>query len=66
MLVKTMFVATNICCDKHVVATQIFFSNEIVMTSILLSQQRTCFVATKMILVAAPASDSKQPLILIC
>ena len=50
---KKTFVATKLCLDKSFVAT-----------SILLSQQKTCFVAiehvlfvaTKMILVAAPAN----------
>ena len=49
-----IFVATNTClsrqifyCDKH----------DFVATSILLLRQRTCFVGTKMILLAAPAND---------
>ena len=34
-----------------------------VATSILLSRQKTCFAATKMILVAAPANDSLTELL---
>ena len=67
---KIMLVATNICVfrDKH---------KSFVATSIFLSPQKTClvatntcswrqvyfctFVATKMILVAAPANDSHGP-----
>ena len=50
---KSMLVATNIfCCDKqNCVATK---------ASILLSRQKTCFVATKMILVAASANDKRE------
>ena len=50
-----MFVATNICHDKSVVVTKIF-------CRIPLSRQKTCFVfvATKIILVAAPANDSSE------
>ena len=51
---KIMFVATNICCDKSFVMTKIFCHDKqfcrnksFVATSILLSQQKTCFVATK-------------------
>ena len=54
------FVATEIFChDKHnFVATKTF-----VTASIFLSRQKTCFVATKMILVAAPANDSVRRVI---
>ena len=64
-----MFVVTNIFCDKSFVTTKYFCRDKsFVMTSILLSQQKMCFmtniclsdktlVATKMILVAVPASD---------
>ena len=47
-VVTKVFVATNVCCHKHV----------FVATSMLLSRQKKCFVATKMILVAAPANDT--------
>ena len=51
LLWQKYFAATNICCDKH----------NFVTTSILLSLQKTCFVATKIILVAAPTNDSLFP-----
>ena len=67
---KDVFVATkvslsqqNLCRDKHnfvgksFVATKMFV-RDFVATSILLSRQKTCFVATQMIHVAAPADDS--------
>ena len=45
---KQVFVKTKrVFCDK----------NMFVATSILLLRQKTCFVATKLILVAAPATD---------
>ena len=67
------FVATNICRDKHVfVATKASMSQTkrlprqthfccdktLVATGLHLSRQNTGFVATKMILVAAPANDT--------
>ena len=70
-----VFVVTNICSDKTVIATKIFCRNKqnFVSASILflsrqkrvLSRQtRVCrdktFVATKIMLVAAPAKDSGE------
>ena len=68
----TSFVATKICfavfavtkyfChDKNILSreTQFCRDKSFVASSVLLSQQKTCFVATKMILVAAPASDKR-------
>ena len=50
-----MFVVTNIMCrDKH----KFYCDKGFVTASILLSRQKTCFVATKMILGAAPANDN--------
>ena len=55
---KHVFIATNICRDKSFVATKTFCRDKrFVAASTLLSRQKTCFVATKIILVAAPAND---------
>ena len=55
-----MLVATNMCifvATKVFVTTKIFCRDKrYAATSTLLSLQKTCFVATKIILVAAPAS----------
>ena len=60
---------TSVCRDKSkLVATKLFLSwqkyvchnKSFVATSTLLSWQKTCFVATKVILVAAPANDKKH------
>ena len=61
------FVATNIFRNKQTfVATKLLLQQNYVCldkfaSSILLSRQKTCFVATKNILVAAPANDSTVP-----
>ena len=63
-----MFVATNICWDKHL-SHQFFFPHDkhkkirnetFVTTSILLLRQKMCFVATAtcLILAVAPANDT--------
>ena len=51
---------TRVCRDKNMlVATKLLYcTKRFVTTSILLTRQKTCFVATKMILVAARASDT--------
>ena len=54
-----VFVTTNICRNKSSVATKIF-CHSFVMSSILLSWQKTCFVATEMVLVVASTNDSLQ------
>ena len=42
-----MFVATGICCDRSFVATKYFCGDKsFVVTSILLSRQKMCFVVT--------------------
>ena len=48
---STIFVATNTCLSRKQI--------RLAATSILLSRQKTCFVATKMILVEAPANESR-------
>ena len=58
---KKSFVATKVCLSRQNFChdKQEFCRHKgFVAASILLSRQRTCFVATKMILVVAPASDS--------
>ena len=57
------FVATNICRNKHnFVATNVWLSRQkyFVATNVSSPQTRLClsFVATKMILVSAPANDT--------
>ena len=65
---NTSFVATivslsrqNLCRDKIMfVATKVIFvvtKDVFVAISIFLSRQKTCFVSTKMILMAATAND---------
>ena len=54
-----MLAATNFCHDKSMFAAAEYFSRD---THTCLSRQRFCrdkhtFVATKMVLVAAPAND---------
>ena len=50
------------CLDKHVfVATKHVVCVRQQFCRIVLSRQQTCFVATKMILVAAPANHTKNP-----
>ena len=44
---KMMLVATNICRDKIFVTTKMCDNKSLVMTSILLSWQKTCFVTTR-------------------
>ena len=73
MFVAICVLSTHICCDKHVfVATKASMSQTkrlprqthfccdktLVATGLHLSRQNTGFVATKMILVAAPANDT--------
>ena len=69
VLSQQIFVATNtVCLDKHTFSFPLFCcccDETFVRTSILLSRQtRVCrdktFVATKMILEAAPANDISQ------
>ena len=65
LLLQQIFVATNIvlwqhtfCCNKHTfVVTKMHVCRDNA-TSIFLSWQKTCFVTTKIILVAAPANDN--------
>ena len=49
---KIMFVATNICPDKHVFVTTKVLSRQAYFCR---DNKKKCFVATKIILVAAPA-----------
>ena len=47
---------------KKIVAIKKFFRDKsIVATNILLSRQKTCFVATKIILGASPTNNTKDP-----
>ena len=48
----------HFCCNKRFVAGNMHKHN-FVVTNILLSRQKTCFGATKNILVAAPTDDGK-------
>ena len=69
---KACFVPTNTClsrqkyfdCDKSFVAANIIVSRQkacfVPTNTCLLRQTCVCFVATKMILAAAPASDTKE------
>ena len=62
---NSMLVATKIfCCDKSFVAANIIVSRQkacfVPTNTCLLRQTCVCFVATKMILAAAPASDTKE------
>ena len=62
--IKYTFVATKLCLSRQVLSRPTYFCRDqhtFVVTNILLSRQKTCFVvfvATNMILVAAPANDS--------
>ena len=66
LLQQNIFVVTKLFSRQIFVATNITFSRQkfcpdkltFVATNTCLSRQNTSFVATKMILVAAPASDS--------
>ena len=50
----------RVCCDKSkFVATKLCLFRQIFVATKVLSRQKTCFVATKMILEAAPANDKK-------
>ena len=52
---------TRVCCDKTRLLSKQKYSRRdkcFVAASILLLRQKMCFVVTKMILVAVPASDS--------
>ena len=54
---KSILVATNTCLSSQNILTR--HDKSFVAASILLSRQQTCFVATKIILVASPANDRK-------
>ena len=57
-------IVTDVCRYKSFVAAKIFCRyKSFVTTSILLSRQKQCFVATKMILVAAPANGREVSLV---
>ena len=71
---KHVCVATKVCllrqnyvCRDKYLSWQTFWhaKNMFVATSMLLSQQKRCFVTTKIILVAAPANDCLFRLILL-
>ena len=58
---KDPFVMTKVLSRQNLCLSQQNFchdKNVFVATSILLSRQKTCFVATKIILVATPANDT--------
>ena len=59
LVTTNIFVTTNIILSQQ--TSQKFCRDKytVVATGIVLLRQKTCFVATKMILVAAPASDRK-------
>ena len=55
-----VFAVTNICHGKNILSRETQFCRDnfvVVATSVLLTEEKTCFVATKIILVAAPAND---------
>ena len=64
--VATNTVATNVCCDKRFVATNMIWSQQTCILCrdkrrVLSRRDKHFFVATKMILVAAPANDILWP-----
>ena len=59
---KHTFVMTkDVFCPDKLFYVGFFFSMTKVVTSILLSWQKTCFIATKMVLEAAPANNTQHP-----
>ena len=70
MFSRQNYVCRDTCLPWQMFAVTIFLSRQnkkiknrdktFVTTSILLSRQNTCYVATKMVLVTAPANDTPQ------
>ena len=64
VVTKVCLLRQNVCRDKNVGRDKIFFGATNVLSClsrVYLSCDKTCFVATKIILAAAPANDKNPP-----